>query len=261
MSCPTIDTLSFTSAAITTMGACPVWDAAMAKYLAALTLCDADHEYGCYGKVYAQYKLASLSLEGNNGNKCNKLPGGLDDAQDEAEQAWAENFAKPQWAAATALVGTPAPTLAAAVFKHSLIMREETPQMFNVPFDCMAVLAADFARLTSDQTGAAWAAAWQAWEAAKSAEDTYHREVWQPACDADKDGGAGIPSHINAEIERLTLVREKADAAIIATPAPDLGQAVWKLDYARQLWADYPEIPANWWGAIMADLCRVAGQS
>jgi len=257
--------LAFTAAAISTMGACAMWDAAMAKYLAALTLCEAEARYGGYGKSSEELSLQRLSLKEQHGKRWEELPEAVradnGAAEEAAALAWTNDFAQPQWDAATALVGTPAPTLAAAVFKHTLIRREETPQWTDLPFDCMAVLSADFARITSDQTGAAWAAVWQSWDAAKAAEDTYHREVWQPAFEADKDGGASIPNHINAEIERLTMAREAADEAIIATPAPDLAKVVWKLDYAREEYADCAEIPADWWDAIMADLRRLGGEA
>jgi len=257
--------LAFTSAAITTMGACPVWDAAMTKYLAAMTLCQAEMQYGATGKAEDADGLDRLLLKEQHGKKWTALPDEItapfQEAEDARSEAWTANFAQPQWDAATALVGTPAPTLAAAVFKDALIQREETPQWPNLPFDCMAVLSADFARLTCDQTGAAWAAVWQSWEAAKAAEDTYHREVWQPALEAEQNGGAKMGAHISAEIDRLANARMAEDAAIIATPAPDLGKAVWKLDYAREEYAGCVEIPSDWWNAIMADLRRLGGEA
>lgn len=116
------------------------------------------------------------------------------------------------------------------------------------PVDCFAPFSTD-----------AWANAWSLWQAAAQAEAEYDRCVWRPAVEADSENGAGIPSDVNAHMERLMLAHEAADEAIIATPAPDLSKAVWKLDHARQRWADYPEIPDRWWDAIMADLHRFGG--
>lgn len=146
---------SYTSAAIATMGACPVWDAAMSTYLAKLTLAEADMRYGAYATVEEEVYSARHSLATQHGKPFYELPKEIttpnEAAEKKAYEAWTANFVQPQWDAATALVGTPAPTLAAAVFKHKLIEREETPQWADLPFDCMDVLTADFSRIASAQ--------------------------------------------------------------------------------------------------------------
>jgi hypothetical protein len=256
--------LAFTSAAIATMGACPTWDAAMAKYLAALTLCEAEIQYGGYGKATEELSLQRLSLETQHGKSWLSLPKAIRAENDAAEEAgsvaWTENFAEPQWNAATALVGTPAPTLAAAVFKHTLIRREETPQWTDLPFDCMDVMAADFARLTNpSRPSDVWATAWAAFEAARAEDEDFDRKVWRPANDSHEAGGPAIPAYVNKEMERLMAARHEAENAIMATPASDLAAAIWKLEYARER-QDGEELPHDWWQAVMGDLHRLAGQ-
>jgi len=257
--------LAFTSSAIATMGACPVWDAAMGRYLAALTLCEAEMQYGAHGKAEDADDLERLLLKNQHGKTWDELPEAItapfEQARSAAERAWTENFAQPQWDAATALVGTPAPTLAAAVFKHTLIQREETPQWTDLPFDCMDVLAADFACLINlPRATDAWATAWATFEKVRAESEAYDRDHWQPAYDAAQAGGPDIPAPVEAEMQRLIDARDEADDAIISTPAPDLAAAIWKLEYTRERRADCDgQLPNDWWQAIVSDLRRLRG--
>jgi hypothetical protein len=260
--------LAFTNAAIATMGACPVWDAAMSKYLAALTLCEADMQYGTYGKLHDEYSLDRLSLESQHGKQWVHLPenitGALDGVERTASLAWSENFAEPQWNAATALVGTPAPTLAAAVFKHSLIQREETPQWADLPFDCMEVLAADFARLADNATHAAWEAAREAEQTARDAAQRFHAEHVAPITAAHSAGEASYLDARAQEEAAAPFYNAHADAiaAMLMTPAPSVKAVLQKLRIGLKDWSfDGSEQGCDALQQIASDLARLTGEA
>ncbi|MFC3430707.1 MULTISPECIES: hypothetical protein [Sphingobium] len=104
----------------------------------------------------------------------------------------------------------------------------------------------------------AWMAATCHFQRARTAETSYDRSTWRPAYRAERRGGSDIPAAVDAEMERLTEARCEAEEALIATSAPDLQAAVWKLQYARRRWAAFEEWPDDWWSSIMADLTRLA---
>jgi hypothetical protein len=103
-----------------------------------------------------------------------------------------------------------------------------------------------------------WVEAQAALEAARAAEATYDGAVWWPAFHAAGSGGPAIAGDIDAESERRTDARCAAEDALIATPAPDLPAAIWKIEYARKRWEDFDDWPATWWAAVMGDLRRLA---
>ncbi|MEX6725971.1 hypothetical protein [Parapedomonas caeni] len=103
-----------------------------------------------------------------------------------------------------------------------------------------------------------WDAAQIAFEIASAAEDSYHRAVWLPRYESAKSGGPLMPDAIDAEAERFTDVRLAAEDVLIATPAPDLPAVIWKIEFARERWADFEDWPETWWAAVMADLRRLA---
>lgn len=107
----------------------------------------------------------------------------------------------------------------------------------------------------------AWDKAWHAFEVVRAEVETYDRAVWRPAYVAAQAGGPPIPKHIDASMQRLVDAQCQAADAIIATPAPDLTAAIWKLDYARERWADCADLPQDWWQAIMGDLRRLESTS
>lgn len=104
----------------------------------------------------------------------------------------------------------------------------------------------------------AWDGAKAAFEAARQAEASYDGAVWWPAFYAAEKGGARTPDDIDAEGERLTDVRCAAEDTLIATPAPDLPAAIWKIEYARKRWEDCVDWPETWWAAVLGDLRRFA---
>lgn len=103
-----------------------------------------------------------------------------------------------------------------------------------------------------------WDAAQVAFEIARETEDSHHRSAWLPRYESAERGGPPIPDAIEAEAERLTEVRCAAEDVLIATPAPDLPAAIWKIEYARKRWEGFDDWPATWWTAVMGDLRRLA---
>jgi hypothetical protein len=239
----------------------------MATYLAALTLCEADMQYGTYGKLHDEYSLDRLSLESQHGKQWVHLPekitGALDGAERTASLEWSDRFAEPQWNAATALVGTPAPTLAAAVFKHSLIQREETPQWTDLPFDCMDVLAADFARLADNPANAAWQAAREAEQAARDAAQRFYDENVKPANEAHEAGTASV-ADVTAQEDAYAAYSDEhltVTKAMMATPAPSVSAAIHKLRVGLRDWFfDGSDQGCRALAQVASDLARLTGR-
>lgn len=98
-----------------------------------------------------------------------------------------------------------------------------------------------------------WQMAMARFEAAQAAEQAYERDVWNPAFPADP-----TPEAIAAEMARLSACAWEAEEALIATPAPHLSAVVWKIEYARGLWAEFDGWPDHWWRHVLMDLSRLA---
>lgn len=105
---------------------------------------------------------------------------------------------------------------------------------------------------------AAWETQTSALSAAQAAEDAYDRLIWTPA-NAVTDGKAS--AEIEAEMQRLQDARCDLEDQTVATSAPTLTAAIWKIDYARKRWSDFEDWPPAWWEAVMADLRRLDGQA
>jgi|GEM_PF-6807014 hypothetical protein len=103
-----------------------------------------------------------------------------------------------------------------------------------------------------------WDAAQVAFEIASRTEDGHHKTAWLPCYEAAEKGGLPMPDAIEAEADRLTEIRCAAEDVLIATAAPDLPAAIWKIEYARKRWEDFADWPETWWTAIMGDLRRLA---
>jgi hypothetical protein len=106
-----------------------------------------------------------------------------------------------------------------------------------------------------------WAVAKQRFDEARAAEVSYDRVSWRPAYEASKHLGPPIPEHVDAVMEQLMEARHDAEDALIATPAPELADAVWKIDYARKRWAQVEGWPEDWWEAILADLHALVAET
>ena len=147
---------AFTSQALSTLGTDPAWDAALSRYLRLESLTHADAEFGAYAKANEADDLARLALEEKYGKAFRSNPeaaekwGALHERMNAAERTQLETYVKPMWEAGRRLALTPAPTLAAAVFKGNFIHREEIWNDNQFEADAMAIVTADFARLAGE---------------------------------------------------------------------------------------------------------------
>ncbi|SEQ47526.1 hypothetical protein [Sphingobium sp. YR768] len=107
----------------------------------------------------------------------------------------------------------------------------------------------------------AWDAALEQYTAARYAEDTFDRHTWTPAYEREKSGKSKIPDRVSEKMDRLTDVRCDAEDRLIATASPTLSAAIWKIEYARNRWADFVDWPDDWWISVMTDLRRFAGEA
>lgn len=103
-----------------------------------------------------------------------------------------------------------------------------------------------------------WQMAMRRFEQARAAETAFDIRVWMPAYEACEMDECPIPDDVDAELTRLTDLRCLAEDALIATAAPNLPAAIWKIEYARDRWADCDDWPQSWWQHVMMDLTRLA---
>lgn len=143
----------FTTQALTTMGACPEWDRKVAAYLRAEALQHADCDYGAYAEVENDVGLEEIRLADTHGAGWKNNPDlastkqALQERGAAASERWQAEFADPHDSAARDLAVTPAPTLAAALFKQLMIEREDLGNDNRMPRDAMEIVAEDMARL------------------------------------------------------------------------------------------------------------------
>lgn len=142
--------------ALATLGTDPAWDKALHSYLRADALQHADLEYGEVAKIRLRHEYEEIELADKFGRDWKKHPGAKDEwnriraESDAADDRWTERYCRPLWRAANELALTPAPTLAAAMFKATLIETEEVWNDRDFPADAMDVLQSDFARLARE---------------------------------------------------------------------------------------------------------------
>ena len=133
------------------------WNKAMANYLRAAALQRADESFGALAKVSEECTLRDIRLEARFGPGFRSIPEaraimdrspipGMRDSED----AHCENFCNPLWEAQRQLAVTPAPSLAAALFKVHVIDEAELNNDSRFAFDCMEIVQADFARLAGE---------------------------------------------------------------------------------------------------------------
>jgi len=152
--------LVYTAQALATLGGSPEWDAAVTKMLATQSLCRADENYGVKAKADEEAGWVKIHLEDRYGKEWKHHPEAssevavLQRSGEQADATFHEKYTKPYWAAMRALAHTPAPTLAAACFKQSVIQHDEVWNDSDMKGDCMELVTADFARLTAVTTGA-----------------------------------------------------------------------------------------------------------
>jgi hypothetical protein len=144
---------AFTAQALATIGADSEWDARLADYLRCDALQFADSEFGAYAAANEKLTLAAIQLEARYGDAYRSSPqakvlADIAHAENaEANQRWSDTYLKPFWRAARDLASTPAPTLAAALFKVALIHSEEVWNDAKFAGNAMQIVSEDFARL------------------------------------------------------------------------------------------------------------------
>lgn len=146
-----------TQQALGTMGANSDWDARITAFLSTLHLMHADEAFGAKSKTDEAASWVAIKLEGKFGKGWKQHPDAsaevalLDVSEKAADEAHHQSFIAPYWAAMRGIALTPAPTLAAACFKQSIIQSDEVWNDSAMDADCMQIVADDFARLLPDR--------------------------------------------------------------------------------------------------------------
>jgi hypothetical protein len=232
---------AYNSLALATLGACPVWDAATRRFLAANCLQQADLDYGALAKANEAGAYERMRLEGLYGKnwrddlRARQAARSLAEADKAAEDEWHETFTKPYWQAIRDLVLVPAPTVSAAVFKADLIHAEEAWNDSGFAADCMQIITDDFARLTAPSEA---------------------RQLWDEL----------INRYEAAEADN-TATDENIDLAgdliieIMAMPAPDAHAVCWKLDHILAEPGGPASYTADYVEQLVADYRRFLGEA
>ena len=127
--------LTFKQAGLATLGLDAAWDRAVQRYLRCETLYYAADAFGRGWKAQPEAaRRHDISFKGLI----------------KAEEDHVRQFAEPYWRAANELALTPAPSLAAAMFKAAVMEHDEIDTSRDFPAKCMEVLQADFARLSRE---------------------------------------------------------------------------------------------------------------
>lgn len=148
---------AYTAAALATLGADPVWDERLTTYLRLDALQQAHSSFGPLAQASEASDLKHIEIEAKYGPRWKTNPEARQEAEPAsaavlaAEQAWTERFCDPFWQAARELALTPAPTLAAALFKVRLIQWEDLDNDGVMTRDCFEIVAEDMARLAGGQ--------------------------------------------------------------------------------------------------------------
>ena len=133
------------------------WDRKMAAFLRADALTRAYDDFGEGQRVNDEHDRQNLLLEEKYGPGFRSHPQARAtlDAQTprflQMEEDKSERFYRPLWKAQRELVLTPAPDLAAALFKVELINVAEIWNDNQMPRDCFEIVAEDMARLAGEE--------------------------------------------------------------------------------------------------------------
>lgn len=148
--------LIFKQAALATVGIDAAWDKALQRYLRCETLYNASEAFGPMAKDQERHTLETIDIQAEYGRdwKGNVEAMRRHEASfaslRAAEDRQIRDFAQPFWRAAEELALTPAPTLAAAMFKAAVMEQDDVGNNRDFPADCMEVLQGDFARLSRE---------------------------------------------------------------------------------------------------------------
>lgn len=123
--------LTFKQAGLATAGIDAAWDKALQRYLRCETLYYASEAFGPMAKDQERHTLETIAVQSEYGRdwKGNAEAVRRHDASfaglRAAEDRQVREFAQPYWRAAEELALTPAPTLAAAMFKAAVMEQDD----------------------------------------------------------------------------------------------------------------------------------------
>ena len=131
------------------------WDRRMAEYLRCDLLVRADATFGPFAKVMEAHRNCAQDLKVKYGVDFRDNPEALATFRNSflavrsAEETQL-TLLQPLWAAQRALLTTPAPDIAAAMFKHELVEREEMECDANLEREPFNIIAEDVAGLAGE---------------------------------------------------------------------------------------------------------------
>lgn len=141
---------------LATMGASPAWDRVTATLLVWMARTRTDEKFGANHRSEQTFKTARAALKAEYGSEwrtnaaarrkfdvANIIKNGAFDAH-------TARFYQPLWAAQRALVETPAPSLAAALFKARIAEDGEVWNDVNFHGDCAAVVDTELAKFLGE---------------------------------------------------------------------------------------------------------------
>lgn len=220
--------LGYTSAALETLGTCPLWDARMINYLSLMTLGSADAAFGTLAQIERKLDETRRDTEIKYGKAWRmtqdgaELSAALHEADLAAGDAHSATYIEPYERTAIDLACTPAPTLRAAIFKTRLIRWVELDNHISMPRDPMEIVAEDFARLAAmaDDPASRYHRTLDSFNAGQMAEAEYVAALdalheWAPATPTDllrkflavfSDGATPIQSIIAQLMEQAGRV-------------------------------------------------------
>lgn len=144
----------FNAQGTATMGLDPEWDRAVTNYIAADVRAKVQEEYGPLARKENDDGLEAIRLAHRLGKGWRETAEGKAAWTRHAanrkaqERDLTDTYYQPLWAAMRELACTPAPSLAAALWKAAVIDLQEVWNDGEFEGDCVALIDADLARFT-----------------------------------------------------------------------------------------------------------------
>lgn len=151
----------FNAQGLATMGVDPQWDRAVHNLVSADVLARAHEHFGPLELKRNEGQLQAMEAEHRLGKNWREHPEGkpfwetLCDEGTVNDQQMTELYYNALWEAQRQLALTPAPTLAAALFKAAVIEMNDVWNDSQIDADCIELIEADLARLSQREGVAA----------------------------------------------------------------------------------------------------------
>ena len=145
-----------TTRALSTLGDCATWDAAVQTFLRRRALATSSEQFGPLAKAVEAFDLAKVSVEDKFGRnwresaEAKAIMAVASAAFDRAQTEQDETYYSPMWEAERELVRTAPPTLNAALFKAELIDAEEVWNDTELGADAFEIVTQDLARFEGE---------------------------------------------------------------------------------------------------------------